>query len=151
MNREQKWGEEMKAPKHELGRVIVTRLRHDSELVRSITELAREKGIKNAIFTVIGAMKQAKLGYYDQEKHKYLSFTLETPHELVSCVGNISPKDGEPFAHLHGVFADKEGSTKAGHVIKAIVFAAELHLQELVGPELVRVHDETTGLSLWRV
>lgn len=141
----------MRDLKHELGRVIVTRLEHGSELVRSITELAREKGIKSATFTVIGAVKRAKLGYYDQEKHEYHSFSLETPHELVSCIGNISLKDGKPFAHLHGVFADEKGNTKAGHVIEAIVFAAELHLQELVGPELVRVYDKTTGLSLWKI
>jgi hypothetical protein len=141
----------MKDLKHELGRVIVTRLKHNSELVRSITELAREKRIKSATLTVIGAVKRAKLGYYDQEKHEYRSFSLENPHELVSCVGNISLKDGKPFAHLHGVFADEEGNTRAGHVIEATVFAAELHLQELVGPELARVYDETTGLSLWRI
>ncbi len=141
----------MKGSKHELGRVVIARLKYDSELVRSITELARERGIKNATFTVIGAVKRAKLGYYDQKRHEYRSFSLETPHELVSCIGNISLKEGETFAHLHGVFADEEGNTKAGHVIEATVFAAELYLQELVGPELVRKYDEITGLSLWEI
>ena len=107
----------MESPEYKVGRSIVTQLEYDSELVRSITELASEEEIRNATFMVIGAVKRAKLGYYDQEKHEYRSFSLKTPHELVSCIGNISLKNGEPFAHLHGVFADEEGNTKAGHII----------------------------------
>jgi len=133
------------------GRTFVFRAEHDSELVQSITKFAKEKGIKKAFFTAIGAVKRAKLGYYHQQKHEYITFSVESPHEIVSCIGNISLKNGEPFVHAHAVLADEKGNTEAGHFFEGTVFAAEIHLQELVGPELVREHDEITNLSLWRM
>ncbi len=36
-----------------------------------------------------------------------------------------------------------------GHLLEGKVFAAEVHLVELVGKELVRKKDAITGLSLW--
>lgn len=141
----------MGAAEFQSRRTFVMRAEHDSELVSSITEFAREKGIKKASFTAVGAVKRAKLGYYDQQKHEYTTFSLEGPHEIASCVGNISLKEGQPFAHAHAVLADEKGNTKAGHLVEATVFAAEVHLQELTGPELVREHDEITGLSLWKM
>jgi hypothetical protein len=64
-------------------------------------------------------------------------------------VGNISVKDGRPFVHAHAVLADKNGNTKAGHLLEGTVFAAEVYLRELKGAKLERKYDEVTGLSLW--
>lgn len=135
--------------KFDLGRNLLVRTEHNSNLVKFVTELAERKEITAATFTVIGAMKQAKLGFYNQEKHEYQEMTLDSPHEIASCLGNISVKDGKPFVHSHTVLADKNGSTKAGHLIEGIVFAAEIHLLELKGAKLERKYDRVTGLSLW--
>jgi len=127
------------------------RLKHDADLVQAITELARSKGIETGSFTAIGALKNARLGYYDQKNHEYLEIKIDAPCELASCTGNISLKDGEPFAHIHVVLADEAGNTKAGHLLEGIVFAAEVDLRQLTGPKFERKHDEVTGLSLWEV
>jgi predicted DNA-binding protein with PD1-like motif len=127
----------------------MVRLKHDADLVQSVTELARSKGIEAGSFTAIGALKRARLGYYDQESHEYREMKIDSPHEMASCIGNISLKDGEPFAHIHVVLADEAGNAKAGHLFEGIVFAAEVHLRQLEGPKLERKHDEVTGLSLW--
>lgn len=140
----------MSAAESQINRTFVFRAEHDSEFVQFLTEFAKEKKIKKAFFTAIGAVKRAKLGYYDQQKHEYISFPVEGPHEIASCIGNISLKNGEPFVHAHAVLADEKGDTKAGHFFEGIVFAAEIHLQELAGPDLVREHDKKTDLSLWR-
>jgi predicted DNA-binding protein with PD1-like motif len=80
---------------------------------------------------------------------------LETPlsatQEIASCVGNISMKDGIPFVHAHAVLADQNGNIKAGHLLEGKVFAAEVHLTELIGSKLVRKNDPVTGLSLWDI
>ena len=102
-----------------------------------------------AVFTVVGAVKQVRLAYYDQARHEYQKIELNQPLEIASCFGNLSLKDGKPFAHLHAVLADEASKTYAGHLIKATVFAAELHLQELLGKKLEREYDQTTGLALW--
>ena len=135
--------------KYSAGKELVVRLEYDADLVQSITELARSNSVEAGSFTAIGALKRARLGYYDQENHEYREMKIDTPHEMASCIGNISLKDGEPFVHVHVVLADEAGNTKAGHLSEGIVFAAEVHLHELKGPRLEREYDEATGLSLW--
>jgi predicted DNA-binding protein with PD1-like motif len=130
---------------------LLIRAKYDSDLVNFITELVEDRGITTAAFAVIGAVKRAKLGFYDQEKHEYREIIVDSPHEIASCVGNVSLKNGKPFVHAHAVLAGKSGNTKAGHLIEATVFAAEIHLRELKGMKLKREHDEETGLSLWKI
>jgi predicted DNA-binding protein with PD1-like motif len=130
---------------------LIVRLKHDADLVQTMTELVRSKGIEAGSFTVIGALKRARLGYYDQKNHEYRELKIDSPHEMASCVGNVSLKDGEPFIHAHVVLADETGNTKAGHLLEGVVFAAEVHLRQLEGPRLERKYDEVTGLSLWNM
>jgi predicted DNA-binding protein with PD1-like motif len=137
--------------KFEAGRIFLVRAKHDSEIIKSVTEFAEENAIVTATFTAIGALKCAKIGFYNQEKHEYLETLLLTPQEIASCVGNISVKGGQPFVHAHAVLADQNGNTKAGHLLEGKVFAAEIHLTELIGEKLVRKNDAVTGLSLWDI
>jgi predicted DNA-binding protein with PD1-like motif len=130
---------------------LIVRISYDADLIQSITELARSKAIRAGSFTAIGALKRATLGYYDQNNHEYREMKIDSPHEVASCVGNISLKDGKPFVHAHAVLADEMGNTKAGHLFEGIVFAAEVHLRQLEGPRLERKYDEMTHLSLWDV
>jgi hypothetical protein len=134
---------------YNVSKEVIVRLKHDADLVQSITSLARSRGIEAASFAAIGALKHARLGYYDQISHQYRQIEIDSPHEMASCVGNISLKDGEPFVHTHVVLADKTGNARAGHLFEGIVFAAEVHLRQLEGPRLERKYDELTGLSLW--
>ena len=128
---------------------LLVRIRRNADIVQSITELARSKGIEAGSFTAIGALKSARLAYYDQKDHEYRQMEIDSPHEMASCVGNISLKDGEPFIHAHVVLADEKGNTKAGHLMEGVVFAAEVHLSKLEGPRLERRYDQVTALSLW--
>ena len=136
---------------YDANKELMVRLKHDADLIRSIAELARSRGVEAGSFTAIGALKSARLGYYDQKNHDYREIKIDSPHEMASCVGNVSLSDGEPFVHAHVVLADEKGSTKAGHLLQGIVFAAEVHLRQLKGPRLERKHDEVTGLWLWEV
>lgn len=135
----------------ELGIKLVARAEYDSDLIKFITALAKNNGITTATFTVIGALKNAKLGFYDQERQGYSETLLLAPQEIASCTGNISLKEGTPFIHAHAVLADGNGNTKAGHLLEGKVFAAEIHLAELLGTELERKNDLVTGLSLWDI
>jgi len=136
---------------YDASKELIVRLKHDADVVQSITELAKNKGIEAGSFTAIGALKRAKLGYYDQRSQEYREIRIDSPHEMASCMGNVSLKDGEPFTHAHVVLADETGNTKAGHLLEGIVFAAEVHLRQLEGPRLERKYDELTGLSLWNM
>jgi len=134
---------------YDASKELIVRLKHDADLVQSIAELARSKGIKAGSFTAIGALKRGELGYYDQRSHEYRKIRIDSPYELVSCVGNVSLKGGEPFIHAHVVLSDEKGNTRAGHLLEGTVFAAEVHLRQLEGPKLERKYDEVTELMLW--
>ncbi len=133
----------------EPGNIELIRVDHDADLVEFLTDFCKEKEIEAGTFTTIGAFKEVELGFYDQEGHEYGSELIDRPCEIASCTGNISLKDGEPFVHAHAVVADENGEVRGGHLGESKVFAAEVHLKILEGPDLEREHDETTDLSLW--
>lgn len=136
---------------YKTGRELLVRLPQGVDLVQSVAELCRSKGIEVGAFTAIGALKRARLGYYDQKHLKYHEIDIESPHEMASCVGNVSLSEGKPFVHVHVVLADEKGSTRGGHLLEGTVFAAEVHLRALEGVKLDRKHDEATGLWLWKM
>lgn len=133
----------------ERGRSVLARLDHDSEIIASIVAIVDELGIEVGTFDVIGALKRTEIGYYDQDSHKYVITEINLPVELVSCMGNVSIRDGQPFVHAHAALADSEGNLMGGHLQSGIIFAAELFLTELKGETLVRDHDPITDLYLW--
>jgi uncharacterized protein len=131
------------------GRFLLVRLDHGADLVDQISELAADEGIHTGAFSVLGALTQAEIAFYDQEFHEYSELLVEENSELVSCTGNVSTRDGKPFVHAHVVLADSDGKTIGGHLLHGNIFAAELFLIELLGEPMVRESDETTGLYLW--
>ncbi len=141
----------MSAKELGLRRTFFVRVTHDAELLRFITDFAQGQRIEAAHFTALGALKTARLGFYDQVKHIYGEETVSKPTELASCIGNVSLKDGVPFVHAHAVLSEASGKVKAGHLIEGRVFAAEMHLTEFKGKKMERKPDPLTGLSLWEI
>jgi len=138
---------EIKPEKHYIGR-----LPHQKDLITAIQDFCRNTRIKTAWFSVIGAVSSATLGYYDQKQMVYVTTKTDRHLEIVSCSGNISPKEGAPFVHAHAVMADEKGNTVGGHLFsETIVFAGELHIQSFSGVVLERDYDSQTGLMLWNM
>ncbi len=137
--------------KVKVGRSFLLRAEHDSDIIEYLTEFAKKNEVTTASFSAIGALKSAKLGFYDQEKHVYSEMPLSASQEISCCLGNISLKEGKPFIHAHAVLSDQNGNTRGGHLLGGRVFAAEIHLIELTGAKLVRKNDVVTGLSLWGI
>jgi uncharacterized protein len=131
------------------GRCLMARLDHGTDIIGQITYLAKENVIKTGFVSIIGALSRAELGYYDQVSQKYGKIQIDEPVELVSCFGNVSLRNGEPFVHAHAALSDGAGRVCGGHLNSGTVFAAELYMQELLGPNLERVPDSITGLNLW--
>lgn len=128
------------------------RLDYQSDILEAIHAFCRDKGITKGYVSVIGAVSGATIAYYDQNKKEYRNLKASEAMEIVSCQGNISLRDGAPFAHLHIVLSDHSGRTLAGHLMPSSkVFAGEAYIQELIGQELVRDYDEQTGLFLWKL
>jgi hypothetical protein len=132
-------------------RTFLTGLPCGQDLLAAVAKKVQETGVRLGVFSVIGAVSAAAFGYYDQQKRQYQTIIRAGEYEIVTCSGNVSLKDDSPFVHAHILFGDEAGSSFGGHLMSpTIIFAAELHLQELAGEPLVRQHDETTGLLLWK-
>ena len=69
---------------------------------------AREHGITLGEVQAIGAVSQARVGFYHQAERKYYFLELPRPLEIASLMGNISLKDGEPIVHAHVTLTDRE-------------------------------------------
>jgi predicted DNA-binding protein with PD1-like motif len=68
--------------------------------------------------------------------------------EVLSLVGDIALKDGEPTVHAHVVVGKADGSAHGGHLIEAHVLPT-LELILIESPNfLQRKYDEETGLAL---
>jgi len=98
----------------------------------------------------IGALRAARLACYDQSLRQYSELDVEGPVEIVSCVGNVSRRDGGTAVHAHVCVSSHDGSTRGGHLVGGCaIFACEVVLTELLGPPLERGFDGITGLPLW--
>jgi predicted DNA-binding protein with PD1-like motif len=133
------------------GRRVVARLPHGGDLLEEIAAVADAHAMQAAELRAIGALQTARLSFYDQATHEYGEFPVDAPVELVGLLGNVSRRDGATAVHAHATLAGHDGACVGGHVAPGcVIFACELILQELVGEPLERVHDEVTGLPLWR-
>lgn len=136
------------------GAVLMGRFEKGADIINTLESFCTEKQIKAAWVNIIGALDKATISYYDQKQHQYFHRPLYGEYEIVSCSGNISLKDGKPFAHLHIVLSDDDYATYGGHLWPGTVgvFAAEFVMYTLEGEsggDLMRCAEVETGLNLW--
>lgn len=136
------------------GRVFVGGLDYESDLLQSINQICIEKNIRAGFISIIGAIFNLKVGYFRQDTKEYVyldNITPNEPLEIASCSGNISIKDDKPFAHLHIIGTDREGNSFGGHLMPGTkIYAAEFHIQEIIGDDLLRELEPKTQLPLWK-
>jgi uncharacterized protein len=132
-------------------RKILGRLKKGDDLVGALTKICQDLGITLGEVKAIGAVSQARVGYYHQDTRQYEWLDLARPLEILALEGNISLKDGKPFVHAHVMLSDGEGRAYGGHLAEGtIVFATEFVIQELKADRsLDRQMDDETGLFLW--
>lgn len=129
------------------GRFFLLRVPSGSELVSYIKRYAKDLCISTGVFSLIGAFRRAKIGFFIEEEGLYRTIDVNEFTEVISASGNISLIDGEPFIHVHVALGRMNGSCIGGHLIEGVVFIAEVWIQELIGGELKRVKEGS--LYLW--
>ncbi|MFO7872541.1 MAG: PPC domain-containing DNA-binding protein [Candidatus Undinarchaeales archaeon] len=103
--------------------------KQDEDLLEELQKFAEEKEIEEGWFSIIGAVKNSKVAFYDQKEEKYLSMELDEPGEILHCTGNFRMKDGKPFVHAHITLGAKNGSAYGGHLMKAKIFKAQYYIK----------------------
>ncbi len=137
---------------YEAGQVLTGRLPRGEDLLETLTDLVKEANIRSGHIKVLGALKNAKIGYFNQNNRKYYYHEFDSGVEIAHCQGNISILDGEPFIHAHIIITDSEGKAYGGHLAEGCeIYVAETIVQELIGEPQERVNEPESGLSLWEV
>ena len=78
------------------------------------------KKLSAASFKAVGALSSVRLGWLSWENKRYEpSVTLDEQVELLSPIGDVALKDGEPVVHAHAVVGKKDGTAHGGHLLKA--------------------------------
>ena len=132
--------------------VFMGRLSRGDDLLEEMSNMCLRENIQLGWIEALGAVKRARLAFYNQETHAYDFFTIDRSLEITKLVGNVSLKDGHPFIHAHITLADRAGNAYGGHLAPGtVVFACEFRLEVFDGPGIKREFDEATGLSLWKL
>jgi len=90
------------------------------ELAEGLLQFAKEQKLSAASFKAVGALSSVRLGWLSWESKRYEpSVTLDEQVELLSLIGDVALKDGEPVVHAHAVVGKKDGTAHGGHLLKA--------------------------------
>lgn len=128
------------------------RLSHDADLFTEIRDIFGRSGSRMGFFTAVGAVKSARIAFYDQNRKEYIETFLDGPAEILSCVGNISDIEGDVSVHAHITLGYADSSVRGGHLLEGTtIFACELFGVILEGDVLHRKFDDITGLKLWDI
>lgn len=109
-----------------------------------LQQFARGQGLGGSSFEAIGALSHAKLGWFNWETKKYdPACVLDEQVELLSLIGDIALRDGEPQVHAHAVVGRSDGTAHGGHLLEArvrptcelILTESPSHLQKKLDPK----------------
>jgi predicted DNA-binding protein with PD1-like motif len=130
------------------GKTYVVIFETGDEAVSGLCAFAREQNLSDAHIAAIGAFQQVTVAYFDWRTKEYQHIPIVQQVEVLSLVGDIALKDGEPMLHAHVVVGKRDGSAHGGHLIEGIVRPTlEVVIQE--SPvHLHREHDAASGLAL---
>src|ERR1700741_2067300 len=114
------------------------------ELAKGLLDFANQEKLSAASFKAVGALSSLRLGWFRWESKNYeRSVTLDEQVELLSLIGDVALKDGQPVVHAHAVIGKKDGTAHGGHLIEAhirptcevVLTESPAHLQKFIDPE----------------
>jgi uncharacterized protein len=114
------------------------------EIASVLQQFARGQGLAGSSFKAIGALSYAKLGWFNWETKKYDPVcVLDEQVELLSLIGDIALRDGEPQVHAHVVVGRSDGTAHGGYLLEArvrptcelILTESPIHLQKKLDPK----------------
>jgi uncharacterized protein len=125
----------MEYAKGRIGRVFTVRIDHGDDLILELIKLTELERIESAVFTLIGALKEAKLVTGPKESvtpPELVWSGFDDVHEILG-IGDIFLKDGKPEIHLHAGAGRGEnvklgclrGESEVFMVVEAFIFELE--------------------------
>ena len=130
---------------------IIFRLETGEELMSSIEEIAKKEDVRLATINGIGACSKIEMGYIVLSQKEYTFKQFEGNLEILQTTGNITIKEGAPFAHIHINIADEECRSLGGHLNHAIISATFEGVFHIIDDEIIREMNEDVGIALMNV
>jgi len=118
------------------------------EAFSGLLEFAEKYHVTSAHFTAIGAVSGATLGWFDPQRKMYKKIPVDGQHEVIGMSGDIALYQGRPVVHAHMVVGGPDGTTRAGHILSAVVSPT---VEVMVTVDPVTMHkrfDPDTDLTL---
>ena len=133
-------------------RVFVGRLVEGEDVLESLSEIVRSKGISSGAVMLIGSLKKVRVGFFNRERGSYDAVEGEGFFELVSGMGDISWKGDEPVIHIHIGVSSHDGKVLMGHLLPGNIADATVeYILFEFNSRITRKFDEETGLYLMEV
>jgi predicted DNA-binding protein with PD1-like motif len=116
--------------------------------IAALLDFCHAEEIGYAALSGLGAVSSVDLAYFNDETFEYETHKIDEQLEVIGLTGNITIKDGAPFAHVHATFGARDLSVKGGHIMEMTV-KPNLEIWLTRGTEeVVRLPDEDSGLHL---
>ncbi len=100
---------------------VYLRVDRGEEIVACLKEVCRRERIALASVSGIGAVDDFTVGIFLYEEGRYQPTRYRGEHEILSLLGSVTQKEGEPYLHLHMSAAGADGVAKGGHLSEARV------------------------------
>lgn len=130
------------------GERYIVRIESGEAAIETLTAFLSSEQIAFANLSAAGAVRSARLGYWNAQTREYEYRDFEEQLEVVSFQGNASLKDDEPFLHIHGVFGRRDFSVVGGHLKEAWVYPTLEVWLRTEALEVRRAPDQASGLDL---
>jgi predicted DNA-binding protein with PD1-like motif len=100
--------------------IFEVRFSAGDEILSGLYDLVAKHHITSGHITGIGGLAPgALLGWGDPDVGGFRKIEIKDKTEIVSLIGDISQRNGEPYVHVHMIVSSADGSTKAGHLLEA--------------------------------
>lgn len=132
----------------QFGKRYIVRLDVGEEITETLKQFCSKNGIESGSVMGIGAIREARISYFDMGKRDYIDKEISEDLELTSLMGNVSIMNGEPFLHLHVTLSDSDFNVFGGHLSAGIISATGEIFIDTHEEQIVRKFYPETGFRL---
>lgn len=132
------------------GNIYFVSVRNRAELVAALNDFVKANKITLGFVVGIGAVNEAVLRFFNPATKQYVDKTFNGQMEIANLTGNISTKDGKPYAHYHITLGNSDYAALAGHLLSAkLNGAGEFVVTSVPDGHLERTYNEEIGLNFY--
>jgi predicted DNA-binding protein with PD1-like motif len=118
------------------------------EVIAGLTNFAKDRSLTACRLTAIGAFSDLTVGFFDWQTKDYMKIPIHEQVEVLSLLGGIALKEGQPVVHAHVVVGKPDGTAHGGHLMEAYV-RPTLEVMLVESPSFLRrTYDPDSGLAL---